>query len=61
MNGWQDWNGLLGGINTGEDVCGFENTGEALMNLLRRQVVQVKIDVISVGANTTSFKDLHSH
>ena len=61
MNGWQDWNGLLGGINAGEDVCSFENTGEALMNLLRRQVVQVKVDVISVGAHTTSFEDFHSH
>ena len=61
MNGWQDWNGLLGGINTGEDVCSFENTGEALMNLLRRQVVQVKVDVIILGANTASFEDFHSH
>ena len=61
MNGWQDWNGLLGGINAGKDVCSFENTGEAFMNLLRRQVVQVKVDVISVGAHTTSFEDFHSH
>ena len=61
MNGWQDWNGLLGGIDTGEDVCGFENTGETLVDLLRRQVVQVKVDVISLGANTAAFEDFHGH
>ena len=55
MDSWEDRNRLLSGIDTGEDVSSLENAGEALMDLLRWQVVQVEVDVVSVGAYTASF------
>jgi len=61
VDSWQDWNGFLGSVDTGEDVSGLQNTGEAFMDLLRRQVVQVKIAVIFFGAYTASFKDFYGH
>ena len=61
MDGREDWDGLLGGIDTGEDVSSLKDTWESLMDLLGRQMVQVEVDVIGIGSNTTSLKDLHGH
>ena len=61
MDSGQDGDGLLGGIDTSEDMRGLENAGKALVDLLGLQMVQMKVDVILVGANTTALQDLHGH
>jgi len=61
MDGGQDWDGLLGGINTSENVGSLKNSGETLVDGLWGQVVQVQVDVIAFGANTTSLEDFHGH
>ena len=61
MDGGEDRDGLLGGVNTSKDVSGLKDTWETLVDLLGRQMVQVEVDVITVGSDTTSFKDFHGH
>ena len=61
MDGRCDWDWLLGCVNTSKDVGRLEDTWETLVNLLGRKMVQVKVDVVLFGANTTAFKDLKGH
>ena len=61
MDSWRDRDWLLGGINTSEDVSGFEDAWESLVDLFGRQVVQVEVDVIGLGANTTTLEDFQGH
>ena len=61
MDGWSDRDWLLGGINTSEDVSGFEDAWESLVDLFGRQVVQVEVDVIGLRANTTTLEDFQGH
>ena len=61
MYGGQDWDWLLGGINTSENVGSLKNSGETLVDGLWGQVVQVQVAVIAFGANTTSLEDFHGH
>jgi len=60
MNGRQDRDRLLGGVDSSEDLCGFENSGKSLVKGFRGQVVQVKMNMILEGSNTSSFENLDS-
>ena len=61
MHGGQDGNGLLGCIDTSEDVSSLKNTWETLMDLLGWQMVQVEVNVVIIGTHTTALQDLHCH
>ena len=61
MHGGQDRNGLLGRIDTSEDVGSLQDTGETLMDLLGWQMVQVEVNVVIIGTHTTALQDLHGH
>lgn len=61
MDSWQDGDWFLGGINTSEDMGSLKDAWESLVNLFRRQVVQMEVAVVFVFSNTTSFNDLHCH
>mmetsp|Transcript_21841 Transcript_21841/g.33823 ORF Transcript_21841/g.33823 Transcript_21841/m.33823 type:complete len:461 (+) Transcript_21841:361-1743(+) len=57
----QDGDRLLGGVDTGEDMGGLDDTRESLHKSLRRQVVQVEMDMISLSTDSSSLKNLNSH
>merc|ERR1711871_1122652 len=61
VDGRQDWCRLLGNINTGKDLCGLGDTWQTLGESLRRKVIQVQVDVVLVGTNTTALTNLHGH
>jgi hypothetical protein len=61
MYGGQHRNGLLGNIHTSEDSRGLADTGEALMQDLRRQMAELEVDVVLVWSDTASFADLDCH
>ena len=61
MDGGQDGDRLLRGIDTCKDVSSLEDTWESLVDLLGWQVVQVKVDMVGVGTDTTTLEDFHSH
>jgi len=61
MHGGKDGNGLLGCIDTSEDMCSLQNTGETLMDLLGWKMVQVEVNVVILGTHTTTLQDLHGH
>ena len=54
MHGGQDRNGLLGRIDSSEDVGSLQDTGETLMDLLGWQMVQVEVNVVIIGTHTTA-------
>lgn len=53
--------GLLGHIDVGEDLSGLGNTGKPFVEDLGVQMVEMKIDVILFGSDTSAFKNFHSH
>lgn len=57
----QDRNGLLGSIDTGENVSRLNDTRKSLEESLRGQMVQVKMDVISLRSDTSTLENLHGH
>ena len=57
----QHRNGLLGDIDTSKNSSGLGNTGQALGKQLGGEVVQVKVDVVLLRANTATLADLHGH
>mmetsp|Transcript_69425 Transcript_69425/g.145005 ORF Transcript_69425/g.145005 Transcript_69425/m.145005 type:complete len:556 (-) Transcript_69425:101-1768(-) len=61
VHGGQDGSGLLGHIDTGEDLGSLGDAGQSLGQGLRGQVVQVQVDVVLVGADTTTLADLQGH
>ena len=61
MDSGEDGDWLLGGIDTGENVGSFKDTRKSLVDLLGRQMVQMKVDMVRVGSDTTSLEDLHGH
>ena len=61
MHGGKDGNGLLGCIDTSEDMSSLKNTWETLMDLLGWQMVQVEVNVVIIGTHTTALQDLHGH
>jgi len=61
MDSGKDWNRLLGGVNTSENVGSLQNTGKTLVDGLWGQVVQVQVDVIAFRTDTTISKNFHGH
>jgi hypothetical protein len=58
MDGGQHRNGLLGNIHASEDCRGLADTGQTLVQDLRRQVAELEVDVIPIWSDTASFADL---
>ncbi len=52
---------LLGQIDAGENLGALRNSGQALMQDLRIEMIEVEIDVILVLADAAAFADLHRH
>ena len=61
VNGGNDGNGLLGDVHAGENGGGFGNPWKTLRQELRRQVVQVQIDVILILTHASSLANLERH
>jgi hypothetical protein len=61
MDSGDDWDGFLSHINTSENVSSLRNTRESFLEGVGRQVVQVKVDVITLGTNTSALNDFHGH
>ena len=56
-----DGNGLLGDINTSENVSGLRDTRKSFLEGLGWKMVQMKEDVIFLSTDTTTFDDFHGH
>lgn len=57
----QDGDGLLGDVNTSEDLRSLGDTGQSLVENLSRQVRELEEEMVLLGANTTAVTDLHGH
>jgi len=57
----QDWDRLLGNVDTSEDSGGLRDTRKTLVKDVWRQVRQLQEDVVLVRSDTTSLSDLQSH
>ena len=61
VDGRDDRDRLLVHVNAGENLGAFRNTRQAFSQRLRRQVVQVKVDMVAIGAHAAAFADFHRH
>ena len=61
VNGRQHWNRLLSHIYAGENLCGFRNTRQLLMQHLGTQMLKVQEDMVTFRTDTTTFADFDSH
>jgi hypothetical protein len=61
MDGGEYGDGLLGGVDTSENVSSLKDTRETFVESLWGQVVQMQVDVITIGSTTAAFKDFHGH
>jgi hypothetical protein len=59
VDGWEDWNWLLGDINTRENGSGLRDTWETLVENLSWEMAELEVDVVLVWSNTTALTDLH--
>ncbi|KAH3659027.1 hypothetical protein OGATHE_006753 [Ogataea polymorpha] len=59
VHSWQNWNWLLGDVDTCENVGSLRNTWESLLQHRWRQVGQLKEHVVFVRAHTPSGVDFH--
>ena len=59
MDGWDDWNWLLGDVDTGKDLGSLGDTGQLGGELLSWQVVELEVDVVLVITDTATGTDLH--
>ena len=50
---------FFGNINVGEDLGGFRDAWESLVQDLGVEVVEVQVDVVFLRSNTSSFHDFH--
>jgi len=51
----QDGDGFLSDVDTGKDCCCFRDAGETFFEDFRREMRQLKIDVVMFGADASSF------
>ncbi|KAF9799504.1 hypothetical protein SFRURICE_018691 [Spodoptera frugiperda] len=49
VHGGQYWDGFLSDVHSGEDHGRLRDTGQALLQLFRGQVVQLEVDVVLLG------------
>lgn len=61
VDSWDDWNGLLGDIDSGEDHGGLGDSWESLLELLGWKMVKLEVDVVLVWSDSTSLHDLDGH
>lgn len=61
VDGGEDGNGLLADIDTSEDTGGLGDTGESLGENLSGEMAELEVDVVLLGADTTTLADLHGH
>mmetsp|Transcript_10585 Transcript_10585/g.20443 ORF Transcript_10585/g.20443 Transcript_10585/m.20443 type:complete len:470 (-) Transcript_10585:482-1891(-) len=61
VDGGQHGDWLLGHVDAGEDGRRLRDAWQALGKHLWRQVVEVEVDVVLVGAAAAPFVDLHGH
>ena len=57
MHSWQDGNGLLSNINTGENGRSLRDTWETRVQDLWWQMAKLEINVILFWTNATTFTD----
>mmetsp|Transcript_45218 Transcript_45218/g.81333 ORF Transcript_45218/g.81333 Transcript_45218/m.81333 type:complete len:232 (+) Transcript_45218:556-1251(+) len=58
---WQHWGWLLGDIHACKNLGSLGDTWKTLGQSLRRQVVQVQVDVVLVRSDTTALPHLKCH
>lgn len=51
----------LGDVHTSKDGSCLTDTGQALSQELRRQVIEVQVDVVPLWAAPPPLPDLHGH
>jgi len=56
-----DRNGFFSYINTSENVGCLGNTWKSFLEGIGRKMVQVEVNVILLGANTSALNDFHGH
>ena len=61
VDGGQNGNGLLGDIDTREDGGSLGDTREALLEDLGGQMAELQVDMVLLGADTTTLADLNGH
>jgi hypothetical protein len=61
VDGRQNRDGLLRDVDASEDGRGLGDTGQALVENVRRQVAELKEDVVLVRTNTATLADLDGH
>ncbi len=61
VHGRQDRDRLFGDIDAGEDLGAFRNAGQALVQDLRVEVIEVEMDVVVLRADAAAFADFHRH
>ena len=61
MDGRQDRDRLLGHVDAGEDLGAFRDAGQALVQDLRVEMVEVQVDVVLVLADAAALADLDGH
>lgn len=57
----QNWDRLLGNIDTGKDSSSFRDTGQSLVQYLGGQVAKLKEDVVLFGTDASTFSDFEGH
>ena len=61
MHGWQNRDWFLGQIAARDNACALRDAGQAQGQCLRRKVVKVEVNMVSVLAHTTALTDFHGH
>ena len=61
MNGRQNRNRRFGNVDASEDARALGNTRQTFVDDVGAEVHQVQVDVVAVGANTTTGVDFHGH
>ena len=61
VNRWEDRDGFAGHIDAGEDPGRLGDSGQTDGQLLWREVVQLKVDMIFLGSAAAAFADLDGH
>lgn len=61
VDGGKNGNGLLADINTSKDASSLRDTGQTLGKNLGRQMAELEVDVVLVGADTTAVTNFHGH
>lgn len=59
MNSGHDRDGLFSDIDVGEDLGGFRDSWQSLVKNGGIEMVEMKVDVIFLGTNTSALHDFH--